>query len=500
MKNSILTIVEDIARNNEERIAVKSTKGQLTYGQLWQKSDNLAAWLKAEVKDNKPVMVYGHKSPQMLVCFLACVKAGKAYCPVDISMPQNRIREIACAIDNHIILATEKLEMEDFKIVDSSSVEDICREAAGKAAGESWVKGKDTFYIIFTSGSTGNPKGVEISLDNLSSFAAWSRKLVGEHLEQGGGNDAITFLNQAPFSFDLSVMDLYTSLSLGGTLICLDKGLQADTAEMFSYMRENDINVWVSTPSFAEMCLADRGFCKEMLKNLKMFLFCGERLTKETAKKLMERFPESKVINTYGPTESTVAVTSVEITKEIIENNEILPIGIPKEGTMIMIKDEEMIIVGDTVGKGYYRNPEKTKSVFFKVRGSDDKEYMAYKTGDKGYFKDGNYYCTGRMDHQIKLHGYRIELGDIESNLMLCKEVEQVAVLPKYDGEKIRSLVAFVKAPPLEGGFKDVKYLKNRLKEKLPTYMIPKNIKFLDDMPMTANGKLDRKKLEAELL
>lgn len=500
MRESILNIVENIAKNEGDRIAIKSTKGQLTYGQLWQQSDSLALWLDNELGSNKkPVMVYGHKNPQMLVCFFACVKTGRAYCPVDISMPKNRIEEIAASIGNEIIMATEDSDIDNFRVVSSEEIENICKAEPMADLRDKWVKGDDIFYIIFTSGSTGNPKGVQISEANLSNFAAWSSDMVREKMNLKEGEIA-NFLNQAPFSFDLSVMDLYTSLSLGGTSVFLDKKLQQDTGAMFDYMRDNDINCWVSTPSFAEMCLADRSFDGEMLDKLKLFLFCGERLTKETAKKLLGRFPDSKVVNTYGPTESTVAVTAVDITDDIIENNELLPIGIPKDGTKIMIEDEEIIILGDTVGKGYYKNPEKTDEVFSKMKYTDGKEYNAYRTGDKGYFKDGNYYCTGRMDFQVKLHGYRIELGDIESNLMLCSEVEQAAVLPKYDGEKIRNLVAFVKAPSLEGDFKDVKYLKGRLKEKLPNYMIPKNIKFMQSMPITANGKLDRKKLEAAFL
>lgn len=500
MKKSILNIVENIAKNQGDRIAIKSTKGHLTYGQLWQQSDSLALWLDSELGSNrKPVMVYGHKNPQMLVCFFACVKTGRAYCPVDISMPKNRIEEIAASIGNDIVLATEDMDIDDFRVVTSGEIENICRAEAMADLKDTWVRGDDIFYIIFTSGSTGNPKGVQISESNLSSFAAWSSDMVREKTGLKAG-EGINILNQAPFSFDLSVMDLYTSLSLGGTSVFLDKKLQQDTGAMFDYMRDNNINCWVSTPSFAEMCLADRSFGSGMLGELKLFLFCGERLTKETAKKLRERFPKARVVNTYGPTESTVAVTAVDITDDVIRNNEILPIGLPKDGTKIMIKDEEIIILGDTVGKGYYKNPEKTGEVFLRMKYTDGKEYDAYRTGDKGYFKDGNFYCTGRIDFQVKLHGYRIELGDIESNLMGCAEVEQAAVLPKYDGEKIRNLVAFVKAPSLEGDFKDVKYLKGRLKEKLPSYMVPKNIKFMETMPITANGKLDRKKLEAAFL
>lgn len=497
MKNSVLGVIESVAKLNEKRLALKSTSGELTYGQLWEQSENLAAWLIENSNNDKPIMVYGHKNPQMIVCFLACAKSGRAYCPVDISMPKNRIEEIAEALENKIILATEEFELEGFDVVDSNQIEEICNNKAKEVRSDRsyWRRGEDVFYIIFTSGSTGKPKGVEITADNLKNFAKWSAK----HIDQNEA-EPVKFLNQAPFSFDLSVMDLYTSLTTGGTLICLDKGLQADVGSMFSYMKENQINCWVSTPSFADMCLADHSFNQDMLEQMNLFLFCGERLAHETAAKLIERFTKARIVNTYGPTESTVAVTSVEITKDVLVQNALLPIGVPKDGTELLIVDEEILITGDTVGKGYYKCKEKTEEAFIYIEDEKGQKRRAYKTGDKGYYENGNYYCTGRLDFQVKLHGYRIELGDIESNLIACEEVEQAAVLPRYDGDKLRSLVAFVKAPDVEGNSKDVKALKTILKEQLPIYMVPKNIKFLKNMPMTANGKLDRKRLEAEFL
>lgn len=490
MRNSVLNRIENAVNRYGERTAIKTASQQISYKSLWQKSDNLAAWLGLRLKENnKPVMVYGHKSPQMIVCFLACVKSGRAYCPVDISMPSDRIEEIASAVGNQIILATEPLELEGYEIIGADMIETIAAEEHDLSY-VTPVREDDVYYMIFTSGSTGKPKGVEITERNLRGFLNWSKELA-----RNTGMDHITFLNQAPFSFDLSVMDLYTSMTTGGTLVCLDKEIQSDMGKMFSFMKDNDINCWVSTPSFAEMCMADRSFDQTLLEEMKLFLFCGEKLTKETALKLYERFPKAKIINTYGPTESTVAVTSVEIDKKILDEKELLPIGKPKDGTRLFIKDGEILIAGDTLGKGYYNNPQKTAEAFIEIEDITGEKIRAYKTGDKGYFDGEYFYCTGRKDFQIKLHGYRIELGDIEQNLMGFPEIEQAVVLPKTDGEKIKCLVAFVKK---EGGDVNAKYIKSALKQKLPAYMVPKNIKFIDNMPMTANGKIDRKKLEAE--
>lgn len=233
------------------------------------------------------------------------------------------------------------------------------------------------------------------------------------------------------------------------------------------------------------------------MKELKLFLFCGERLTKETALKLSQRFPDARIVNTYGPTESTVAVTSIEIDQKVLSENDLLPIGKPRKGSELFIKDGEIFIAGDTVGKGYYENPEKTAEAFIEMEDRMGNKIRAYKTGDRGYFDGENYFCTGRKDFQVKLHGYRIELGDIEKNLMIFPEIEQAVVLPKSDGEKIRCLIAFIKSKNEDV---NTRHIKTALKEKLPAYMVPKNIRFIENMPMTANGKIDRKKLEAEFV
>lgn len=220
----------------------------------------------------------------------------------------------------------------------------------------------------------------------------------------------------------------------------------------------------------------------------------------------MEKFPSAKVINTYGPTESTVAVTSVEITREMIAGDDELPIGVPKPGSRIYVakekvgitktrKKSEIIIAGDTVSPGYYKNPEKTEEVF--VPGASYRENsVVYRTDDEGYFaEDGMLYYSGRIDLQIKFHGYRIELGDIEKNLVSIDDVSAAAVLPKSAEGRIRHLVAFLVAPNLTGEYSDRKAIKEQLKVKLPDYMVPKKIVFVEKMPLTDNGKIDRKKL-----
>ncbi len=212
----------------------------------------------------------------------------------------------------------------------------------------------------------------------------------------------------------------------------------------------------------------------------------------------MERFPKAVVINTYGPTESTVAITDITVTEDLLAAEGELPIGRPKPGTSVEIDPEngEMLILGDTVSLGYFRDKEKTEKAFFE--GSlNGAPVRGYRTGDAGEIKDGLLYYKGRLDRQIKFHGYRIELGDVEANLMELPGVSMAAVVtPKKDG-KIRFLAAFVSAE--QGAELDRKSIRQMLKERLPDYMIPKRIFVEESLPLTGNGKIDRKSLEARL-
>jgi D-alanine--poly(phosphoribitol) ligase subunit 1 len=250
-------------------------------------------------------------------------------------------------------------------------------------------------------------------------------------------------------------------------------------------------------------------FNEEILPNLKEFLFCGEVLTNVTVSKLHERFPQSVVVNTYGPTESTCAITDVTVTKNINKKIMPLPVGKAKKGTWINIIDEngnilgdgekgEIIIIGDSVSVGYFNNKELTDKKFG-ITSINNHEYRFYRTGDEGYLKKKMLYYCGRIDLQIKLHGYRIEIEDIENNLMKVKDVVQVAVVPKYKDGKVNSLVAFVVYNSENCDFETGMKIKNELKKFVPEYMVPKKIVFMDSLPRTNNGKIDRKKLGEQL-
>lgn len=531
----MLNILEKLCGYASEvprRTAIQNGTASLTYRELWDYSDALASYLLSEYPENRdPIAVYGHKDPWMLVCFLACVKSGRAYCPIDRSVPQARVELILDALPSQVVLSTEQLpsQVREKKVLELVKIQELCGvlgteapqskqyggtgDCAAADAGDAvscsrktvsasdWVRGSDTWYIIFTSGSTGAPKGVQISADCLAHYLDWSVTLGGPAEEKLGW----TFLNQAPFSFDLSVMDLYTSLASGGTLYCLDKEVQSEYRLLLQSLRESGAQVWVSTPSFAEICLSDRSFAQELMPELRLFLFCGETLANRTVQKLQSRFPNAKILNTYGPTESTVAVTEVCVTPELAEQVNPLPVGAAKPGTRLEIWDEngrslpdgekgEIIILGDTVSTGYYRQAELTQKAFFTLPESGG--VRGYHTGDEGCLKDGMLYYCGRIDLQVKLHGYRIELGDIENNLRKLPGVEHAVVLASMRDGKVKSLTACVVEQQMPEDEKaETQRLKQELLAYVPDYMVPKKFVFLEQMPMTDNGKADRKRL-----
>jgi D-alanine--poly(phosphoribitol) ligase subunit 1 len=483
----IVAEIDAWGRETPERIAHQSGARCLSYGELLARSDTLAAWLKREGDgDSSPVAVRGHKEPEMLIAFLGAVKAGRPYVPIDVAIPEQRAERIIATAGAKLVLTPER-------------VAEITADAQ-PAPERNW-KAADAFYILFTSGSTGEPKGVVITHANLAAFITWMRA------EQRFGTGPETFLNQAPFSFDLSVMDLYLSLVTGGTLFSIGKEEVASLKRLYEALGRSGVSTWVSTPSFAQMCLIERTFAQPMLPSLRRFLFCGETLAPETASQLIERFPEAEVWNTYGPTEATVATTSVRVDRALLDAWSPLPVGYAMPGTRVLIHDEngrpmpsgergEIVIAGPNVSPGYLGRADLTGRVFSELDGT-----VAYRTGDWGRERDGLIFFEGRMDSQVKVNGYRIELGDLEANLRALPEIADAVVLPVEKAGRIESLAACVVLAVAKTGsdFEMSTRLKSRLSERLPAYMLPRKFVFLEAFPMTANGKADRRKL-AELL
>ncbi len=459
---------------------------RLTYGELRRRSNALVWYLTERFGDDtSPIAVLGHREPEMLIAFLGAVKSGRPYVPMDTALPQQRIDKILATSRAATVLR----------------VEDIAQFSRGDVRSDTKHVEKDApFYILFTSGSTGEPKGVIITLACLEHFISWM--LAEQSFSKGE-----VFLNQAPFSFDLSVMDLYCSLATGGTLFSIGRDLIENPKQLYRTLATSGVTTWVSTPSFVQMCLVENSFAEPMLPSVQRFLFCGETLTPQTAAQLLARFPQAKVWNMYGPTEATVATASILIDAAILEQYSPLPVGRTMPGTRIFVLDHngrelpvnergEIIVAGPNVSPGYSERPDLTARAFFEYRG-----LHAYKTGDLGQFRGDLLFFEGRIDEQIKLSGYRIELGDVETNLRKLATVRDAVVIPVIKNGTAQSLTAFVMLSAREetSDFKLAHNLRSQLREWLPAYMLPRKFVFLDAFPMTANGKLDRNALARSL-
>lgn len=439
--------------------------------------------------DRSPIAVRGHKEPELLIAFLGAVKSRHPYIPLDASIPAPRVERI-------IALANAPLALTPSRIAELTASAESDSIAPSRVMNDD-----DPFYIIFTSGSTGEPKGVAITLECLSSFVNWM--LAEQQIQM----QSEIFLNQAPFSFDLSVMDLYLSLASGGTLFSISSDEITNPAHLYQTLAASGITTWVSTPSFAQFCLSEPAFNAQMLPQVRRFLFCGETLTPEVAAQLLDRFPRAQVWNTYGPTEATVATTSIQIDRRVLARYTPLPVGRVKPDTRIVIVDEnsapvadgnrgEIIIAGPNVSPGYLNSPAQNGRAFFTFEG-----LRAYRTGDAGHFCDGLLFFEGRLDDQIKLHGYRIELGDVEANLAALDGVRDAVVLPILKNNRPDALAAFVilTARPAQSDFELSLRLRTQLAERLPAYMLPRKFYFLDAFPMTPNGKADRRRLASSI-
>jgi D-alanine--poly(phosphoribitol) ligase subunit 1 len=483
---NLLERIAHWAHSTPDRPAHVSRHGRLTYGELARRSDAVAAHVRRTQGDARtPVAVVGHKEPEVLAAFLGAIKAGCAYVPIDTAQPSQRIERIVAASGARLTLSP----------ADVAGLADIAGPVSAYPLGPD-----DPYYIMFTSGSSGDPKGVVITLGCLTSYLDW---LLAEQSFAPGEH----FLNVVPYSFDVSVMDTYGALTTGGTIFSVIREDVANPKQLYPFLAVAGLTTWVSTPSFAQMCLVERSFHAALLPRLRRFLFCGETLAPEVAGQLLERFPDAAVWNTYGPTETTVAVTSVRVDRDVLARYAPLPIGHPMPTSRIVLLDEagkavpdgergQIVIAGPSVSPGYLGRPDLSERAFFLLDGQ-----RAYRTGDWGRFRDGLLFFEGRMDNQIKLHGYRIELADVEANLRAVPGVSDAVVLPVLRQGVADSLAAFVilNGPRPASDFQTANGLRAQLAERLPAYMLPRKYHFLDSFPMNANGKADRRQL-AELL
>lgn len=452
--------------------AVIGADRSLSWAQLRAEAE---AWAEQArqygVAPDVPVAIYGHKQAAFFVAMVGALLIGAPFVPVDTIYPPQRLGRIV-------------------EIVRAAAIYDAATQVFEPGEGAELAE-RGLAYVMFTSGSTGDPKGVQIGRESVGLLGDWM-------LGSFGLGEAPVFMNQAPFSFDLSMYEVFATLAAGGTCVLNAREQIGAAAAWMNRLAQHDVTVWVSTPSFAHQQLANRDFSPATLPTLRTFLFCGEPLPAALAKKLRQRFPDAVILNTYGPTEATVATTWIAITDAVLAAHDPLPVGHAKPACELRILDGEICIIGDHVMRGYLNRQDLNAAKLFVAEDGR----RGFRTGDLGQLEaDGLLFCRGRMDDQIKLNGYRIELAEIDEALHGLPGVQggACAVLRRPDGTAVR-LIGFVAGltQAQANQLLDQDALsgwKERLARRLPPYMVPSELVSCAALPMSNNHKIDRKKL-----
>ena len=463
----------NILKKGKNKVLYKIDNNVVTYKEAYNKVLVLSKNLNKQ--DNTPVILYGHKSIDEFISILACIVAKRCYIPIDKYTPKKRIEEIIKKTKSTLLIKNENINISN---IESLTIEELNNKYKYKR--KTIPTNNKNAYIIFTSGSTGDSKGVPISYTNLNHFINWVTKL-----KEFYNCSNLNILSEASFSFDLSVMDIYFSIYKNNTIVALKSSNNKSLKKIYKTIKQENINFLIMTPTFIKMLLLDKEFNDKNYQDIKYMFFCGELLEVETAKRIKERFPKVKIINAYGPTEATCFISLIEIKNNML-NNDYLPVGKITTGAVkIQIENKEIILKGKSVFNGYLDiiTPNSYK----------EKNTNCYKTGDIGEIKNNNLYCLGRIDNQIKYQGYRIELEDIENNLLKIKGIREAIAIAKYKDKT--NVVKLIKAFVVLDNDLKVEEIKKQLSKLIPNYMVPKQIKIIDKIPVNNNGKYDRKKL-----
>ncbi|MFH6945822.1 non-ribosomal peptide synthase/polyketide synthase [Flavobacterium sp. FlaQc-49] len=494
---TLVTLFEEQVKNTPDAIAVVYEGAKLSYKELNEKSNQLGSYLREQgVEPDTLVGICVERGLEMLVGILGILKSGGAYVPIDPDYPQDRIAYMVDDAGMKVVLssaASHKVleEYTDLNVVlldtDWNKISNYSIENLSVVVAPDHLA-----YVIYTSGSTGNPKGVLITHSNVV------RLFKNEScLFDFGTHDVWTLFHS--FCFDFSVWEMYGALLHGGRLVVVPKAVTKDAISFKELLISEGVTVLNQTPgSFYAL---QEAFLSENFDHaIRYVIFGGEALNPVYLQNWKALYPSCKMINMYGITETTVHVTYKELTSsDLLSSVSAIGSAIPTLGCYILDANlnlvpvgviGELCVGGAGVARGYLNREELTQEKFIAnpfVAGD-----RLYRSGDLGrWLADGSIEYIGRRDNQVKIRGYRIELGEIENALSLLESVTQCCVLAKEDASGNKRLVAYV----VSENKLDKTALQNQLKLSLPEYMVPMIWVELDQMPLTSNGKLDKKAL-----
>lgn len=477
-------IFEKVVKKNPNKIALRFANIKCTFKDIYNYSNNYINFLNKKKIKNKIIAIYSDKSPSNYYLMIACIRLGLPYTNLDNTIPFIRNLKIIKKLENPIVFISQRnknyKDLLKKKIQTFGFIKDIKKNLKNKID----FDGDTTCYIMFTSGSTGEPKGAAISHLNLINFIYWIKKKY--NLSK---ND--NFVNSNPLYFDNSVFDFYGSIFNGCCLTPLNNYQVRDYSKILEYIDKKKCTIWFAIPSMFIFLLKMKVFKKNSLKNLKILSFGGEGFPKKDLKQIFDLYEKRiKFINVYGPTECTCICSSYDVKKSDFRMmKELLPLGKINENFSYSISNNELVLKGPNVGKGYYNNPKQTSEKFFLESGITYLNKRCYKTGDIVIVKNGILYFKGRLDNQIKRMGYRIELEDIENNINSIKNVSKSVAIYIKQSEK-NKIILFV-----EMKNKSKIPIEKEINKLLPKYMHPDEVFFINKIPMNQNGKINRRAL-----
>ena len=486
-------LFETQVQKTPDAIAVVFEEELISYRELNLRANQLAHYLQSlGVGSEVLVGLCVERSLEMVVGVLGILKAGGAYVPLDYAYPQERLAFMLQDAQVSVLLTQEKLKAG----LPNHQAEIICLDTNWQSLDYGLdnpthnITSNNLAYVIYTSGSTGQPKGVQIqhrSAVNLLNAVAQEPGLTAED----------TLLSVTSLSFDIAVSEIFLPLSVGAKLMLVSREVAADGTQLLKTLTTSGATFMQPTPVTWRLLLAAGWQGSPQLK----MISTGEALPRELANQLL---PKGACLwNLYGPTETTIWSTGYKVTT----GNKAISIGCPVANTQLYILDShlqpvpigisgELYIGGEGLARGYLNRPDLTAEKFISNPFSPNPKSRLYKTGDLArYLPDGQIEYLGRIDYQIKLRGFRIELGEIETALLQHPGVKEGVVIVREDTSNENNLVGYIVAETGQDSLQVISQLRRFLKQQLPDFMVPTIFIALEAMPLTPNGKVDRKAL-----
>lgn len=494
-------LIEKQVMLHPEREAISFRDISITYDELNKDANKIARYLqKKGVKKNSLVALIMDRSPLLIKTIFGIWKLGAAYIPIGMETPVKRIKEIiidsfpVLIITDGWIQVDNRSDISGYPLINISASNVNVIDEKDENLGVN-LDIDDLAYIIYTSGSTGKPKGALVGHHGMLNHMY--AKIIDLKLDENA-----VIAQNATYTFDISVWQLFTSLIIGAKVCIYPDELVFNAVNFLNTVIKNRITHLEVVPSYLILMLEIIKTKNILFDYLKYLVVTGEEVKKDTVKKWFQLFPDICLVNAYGPTEASDDIThyvmsSLPVTESIpigysIINNHVMILNNSGQLNPIGVKGE-ICVSGIGVGRGYLNNIERTVESFTQTSIGRYKDL--YKTGDVGrLLEDGTIEFFGRKDHQVKIHGFRIELGEIEVAILSCPEIKNVVVNP-FEVNGTTELCAYYVCQSLI----TIVEIKNKIRELIPAYMVPAYYMQLEDLPINSNGKIDRKKLSNPL-